>query len=56
MPTETGDINILFSHWTCIFSHIIDKHVPVCEMSVSDKYFSGIDRDLSNFMRTREKL
>ena len=56
MLTETDDINVLVSHWTSIFSLIIDKHAPLCEMRVSEKYCPWIDRDLRDLMRTRDKL
>ena len=38
MLTETDDINVLVNHWTSTFSLIIDKHAPLCEMRVSEKY------------------
>ena len=56
MLTETDDINVLVNHWTSIFSLIIDKHAPLCEMRVSEKYCPWIDRDLRDLMRTRDKL
>ena len=54
--TETDDINVLVNHWTSTFSLIIDKHAPLCEMRVSEKYCPWIDRDLRDLMRTRDKL
>ena len=56
MLTETDDINVLVNHWTSTFSLIIDKHAPLCEMRVSEKYCPWIDRDLRDLMRTRDKL
>ena len=38
MVTETDDVNVLVNTWTHIFSLIIDKHSPVVEKHVSDKY------------------
>ena len=56
MLSETDDINVLVNHWTNTFSLIIDKHTPLCEMRVSEKYRPWIDRNLRDLMRTRDKL
>ena len=56
MLTKTDDINLLVNHWTSTFSLIIDKHAPLCEMRVSEKYCPWIDRGLRDLMRTRDKL
>ena len=56
MLTETDDINLLANYWCEMFSLIIEKHAPVIEMQVSEKYCPWIDKDLRNLMRTREKL
>ena len=56
MLNDTDDINVLVNHWTSIFSLIIDKHAPLCEMRVSEKYCPWIDRELRDPMRTRDKL
>ena len=56
MITEIDDINALVNHWTCIFYLITDKHVPIVEKRVSDKYCLWINKELKDFMRTREKL
>ena len=46
--TETDDINVLVNHWTSTFSLVIDKHAPLCEMRVSEKYCPWIDREYYN--------
>ena len=56
MPTETDDINVLVNNWTSTFSLIIDKHAPLCEMRVSEKYCPWIDKNFRDLMRTRDKL
>ena len=56
MLSETDDINELVNHWTNTFSLIVDKHAPLCEMRVSEKYCPWIDRNLKDLMRTRDKL
>ena len=52
MLNETDDINVLVNHWTNIFSLIIDKYAPLCDMRV----LGLIDRDLRDLLRTRDKL
>ena len=37
-------------------SLIIEKHAPLIEMRVSEKYCPWIDKDLRDLMRTRDKL
>ena len=39
-----------------MFSLIIEKHAPLIEMRVSEKYCPWIDKDLRDLMRTRDKL
>ena len=56
MLTETDDINLLINYWSKMFSLIIEKHAPLSEMRVSEKYCLWIDKDLRDLMRTRDKL
>ena len=56
MLTETDDINTLVNNWSNLFSLIIDKHAPITEMRVSEKYCPWIDKDLRDLMQTRDKL
>ena len=56
MLTETDDINTLVNNWSNLFSFIIDKHAPITEMRVSEKYCPWIDKDLRDLMHTRDKL
>ena len=56
MLTETDDIKLLVNHWSEMFSSIIEKHAPLSEMRVSEKYCPWIDKDLRDLMRTRDKL
>ena len=56
MLTETDDIDILVSNWSNLFSLIIEKHAPLSEMRVSEKYCPWIDKDLRALMRTRDCL
>ena len=56
MLNETDDINLLVNYWSEMFSFIIEKHAPLSEMRVSEKYCPWIDKDLRDLMRTRNKL
>ena len=56
MVNETDDINLLVNHWSNSFSMIIEKHAPIVEMRVSEKYCPWIDRDLRDLIHTRDKL
>ena len=56
MFSETDDINALVNYWSSLFSLIIDKHAPITEMRVSEKYCPWIDKDLKALMQTRDKL
>ena len=50
------DINLLVSRWSNLLSIIIEKHAPIVEMRVSEKYCTWIDKDRRDLMRTRDKL
>ena len=54
--TETDDINTLVNNWSNLLSLIIEKHAPITEMRVSEKYCPWIDKDLRDLMQTRDKL
>ena len=54
--TVTDNINSLVNDWSTIFSALIEKHAPLKEMRVSEKYCPWINRDLKNLMRTRDRL
>ena len=56
MLIETDDTNCLVNNWSNLFSLMIDKHAPITEMRVSEKYCPWIDRDLRDLMQTRDKL
>ena len=56
MVTVTDNINSLVNDWSAIFSASVEKHTPLREMCVSEKYCPWINRDLKNLMRTRDRL
>ena len=39
-------VDALVNHWTIKLSLIIDKHAPICEILVSEKYYPWIEKDL----------
>ena len=53
---QTDDINTLVNDWSTLFSLIIEKHAPLKEMRVSEKYCPWIDKDLKGLMRARDRL
>ena len=56
MLTGTDDINTLVNNWSKLFSLIIEKHAPITEMRVSEKYCPWIDKDRRDLMHTRDRL
>ena len=53
---QTDDINTLVNDWSNLFSLVIEKHAPLKEMRVSEKYCPWIDKDLKGLMMTRDRL
>ena len=56
MFQQTDDINTLVNDWSALFSLIVEKHAPLREMRVSEKYCPWIDKDLKGLMMTRDRL
>ena len=54
--TQTVDIDILVRNWSALFSMIIDKHAPLMQMRVSEKYCPWINQDLKALMRNRDRM
>ena len=53
---QTDDINKLVDDWSTLFALIIEKHAPLREMRVSEKYCPWINKDLKSLMRNRDRL
>ena len=53
---QTDDINKLVDDWSTLFALIIEKHAPLREMRVSEKYCPWINKDLASLMQTRDRL
>ena len=56
MFQQTDDINTLVNDWSALFSLIIEKHAPLREMRVFEKYCPWVDKDLKGLMMTRDRL
>ena len=54
--TQTDDIDILVKNWSALFSMIIDKHAPIMQMRVSEKYCPWINQELKALMRNRDRM
>ena len=55
MLIENGDIDVLVSNQSNLFSIIIDKHAPITEMRVSEKHCPWTDRDLRKLMQAWDR-
>ena len=53
---RTDDINMLVRNWSNLFSSVIEKHAPVQEFRVSDKYCPWINADLRALIKSWDKL
>ncbi len=56
LATVSDDINEIVNNWSHLFSLTINKHAPITEMRVSEKYCTWINKDLKELMRTRDRL
>ena len=54
--TISDNIKSLVNDRSAIFSALIERHAPLREIRVSEKYCPWIDRYLKNLMRTRDRL
>ena len=53
---QTDDVDILVNNWSSLFSFVIEKHAPLKEIRVSERYCPWIGKDVKSLMRTRDKL
>ena len=53
---QTDDVDILVNNWSSLFSFVIEKHAPLKEIRVSERYCPSIGKDLKSLMRTRDRL
>ena len=50
------DINVMMEEWTNMLSVIIQKHAPILERRVSERYCPWLNSDLKRMFRSRGKL
>ena len=53
---QTDDVDILVNNWSSLFSFVIEKHAPLMEIRVSERYCPWIGKDLKSLMRARDRL
>ena len=53
---QTDDIDILVNNWSSLFSFVIEKHAPLKEIRVSERYCPWIGKDFKSLMRARDRL
>ena len=52
----SGDANLPVQQFSNVFSEVIQKHAPLLQIRVSEKYCPWSDSDLKNPIRTRDRL
>ena len=52
----SNNVNTLANDWSALFSSLIEKHAPLREMRVSEKYCPWIDKHLKGLMINRDRL
>ena len=52
----SSDANLLVQQFSDAFSEVIEKHAPLRQIRVSEKYCPWINSDLKNLIRTRDRL
>ena len=50
------DINVIVEEWTNMLAMIIQKHAPILERRVSERYSPWLTSDLKRMFRSRDKL
>ena len=54
--TQTDDVNIIVEQWTKIFSLILEKHAPLRNRRVSERFCPWITKDFKLMCASRDKL
>ena len=52
----SSDANLLVQQFSDVFSEVIEKHAPLRQICVSEKYCPWINSDLKSLIRTRDRL
>ena len=53
---HSDDINVLVNNWSSIFSAIIEKHAPLRQIRVSERYCPWVNANLKGLIQTRDRL
>ena len=53
---HSDDINALVNNWSSIFSAIIEKHAPLRQIRVSERYCPWVNANLKGLIQTRDRL
>ena len=53
---HSDNSNVLVTNWSSIFSAIIEKHAPLKQIRVSERYCQWVNANLKGLLRTRDRL
>ena len=53
---NNDDVNLIVEQWTSSFSLILEKHAPLRERRVSEKFCPWLTKDLKLMSAARDKL
>ena len=56
MHYNSKDINEAVNKWSYLLSLVIEKHVPLTELKISDTYSTWLTKEFKALARTRDKL
>ena len=54
--THTDDVNIIVEQWTTMFSLVLEKHAPLRNRRVSERFCPWITKDFKLICASRDKL
>ena len=54
--THTDDVNIIVEQWTTMFSLVLEKHTPLRNRRVSERFCPWITKDFKLMFASRDKL
>ena len=54
--SHTDDVNIIVEQWTTMFSQVLEKHAPLRNRRVSEKFSPWITKDFKLTCASRNKL
>ena len=54
--SNTDDINTIVKHWSRLFSLILEKHAPIRNKCVSEKFSPWLTKDFHTMSATRDRI